>query len=171
MFDWPQDNLGVLDGSALLELRFGEDSGSVLCSLAIATGGVVRPLEHFKAVFMVAIRESSGALPAPPAQPTPTPAPASSATARRPQPRQGSKRRAVEATTEEQWNRIFRDKMISNYTVSVLSYSTLDSRCAECLNLLKQWTILVQGFKILKPQYLLWSLCELFMILHQRSGS
>ena len=95
------DNLGVLDGSALLELRFGEDSGSVLCSLAIATGGVVRPLEHFKAVFMVAIRESSGALPAPPAQPTPTPAPASSATARRPQPRQGSKRRAVEATTED----------------------------------------------------------------------
>jgi len=137
VFDWPQDNLGVLDGSALLELRFGEDSGSVLCSLAIATGGVVRPLEHFKAVFMVAIRESSGALPAPPAQPTPTPAPASSATARRPQPRQGSKRRAVEATTEEQWNRIFRDKMISNYTVSVFSYSTLDSRCAECVRF---WT-------------------------------
>lgn len=92
------DSLGVLDGSALLELRFGAASGSVLCSLAMAAEGVAREMQSFRAVFSVAIRESSGSLP-----PAPTPAPSApaSAASRRPQPRQGAKRRAVEATLED----------------------------------------------------------------------
>ena len=53
-----QDSLGVLDGSALLELRFGAASGSVLCSLAMAAEGVAREMQSFRAVFSVAIRDA-----------------------------------------------------------------------------------------------------------------
>ncbi|CAJ1387637.1 unnamed protein product [Effrenium voratum] len=84
------DSLGVLDGSALLELRFGA-TGPVVCSIASASDGLVRPLQDFRAVLMVAVKEHI-ALPGAPT-PVPSTAPAS---ARRAQPRQGPKRRAVE---------------------------------------------------------------------------
>lgn len=95
------DSLRILDGSALLELRFGAASGSVLCSLAVALEGVAREIQGFRAVFSVAIRESSGSLPAPTPAPSAPPATAASASSRRAQPRQGAKRRAVEATLED----------------------------------------------------------------------
>lgn len=55
-----KDSLGVT-GSALLELRFGEASNSVLCSMATAVSGTVRPLEDFRAAFIVAIRDAGDA--------------------------------------------------------------------------------------------------------------
>eukprot|EP00435_Cladocopium_sp_Y103_P021429 s3148_g5.t1 len=45
------DSLRILDGSALLELRFGAASGSVLCSLAVALEGVAREIQGFRADF------------------------------------------------------------------------------------------------------------------------
>ena len=94
------ENLGLLTGSALLELRFGEDSGSVVCSFAVPSSGSAVPLDDFQAVFMVCIRETT-APQLPPATPQQLPATAASPQNRRPQPRQGAKRRAVEVPNPE----------------------------------------------------------------------
>jgi len=97
------DSLHLLEGSPLLELRFGNDGGTVICRLATAAEGVVKSPQDFSAVLLVATRDLSAGdeVPDPAAAAVPetqqaaatqgTPA----ATGRRPQPRQGSKRRAV----------------------------------------------------------------------------
>lgn len=89
------DSLGVMCGSALLELRFGEDSGSVVCSFAVASMGSAVPVEDFRAVFMVCIREATTVMSATPQPPTASPQ------TKRPQ-RQGAKRRAIEVPQVQQ---------------------------------------------------------------------
>uniref|UniRef100_A0A7S4R0J2 Checkpoint protein n=1 Tax=Alexandrium monilatum TaxID=311494 RepID=A0A7S4R0J2_9DINO len=91
--------LGLADGSALLELRFGAEGGSVACRMAAVADGVVRTLQDFSAVLIIATRSfgdeagTEGGSTAPATlqgtvQATPG--------GRRPQPRQGStKKRAV----------------------------------------------------------------------------
>merc|ERR1719162_630235 len=54
------DSLGLLEGSPLLELRFGSDGGTVVCRLATAAEGVVRSPQDFSAVLLVATRENPG---------------------------------------------------------------------------------------------------------------
>ncbi|CAE7025490.1 VPS10 [Symbiodinium natans] len=105
-------HMGLLDGSALLELRFGDQGGSVLCCMAAGCDDTARPLQDFSAVFMVSTRESTepGGAAAPGVASTASAA-ASAATdppaaatapssARRPQ-RQGPKRRALEAASSD----------------------------------------------------------------------
>lgn len=97
------DSLHLLEGSPLLELRFGNDGGTVICRLATASEGVVKSPQDFSAVLLVATRDLSAGdeVPDPAAVAVPETQPAAatqgtpSATGRRPQPRQGSKRRAV----------------------------------------------------------------------------
>ena len=88
-FGRDMESLGIT-GSPLLELRFGEASASVLCSLAMASDGFARPIEGFQAVLMLGIREALTPVPTP-VVPTPPAAPSQ----RKTQPR-GVKRRAVE---------------------------------------------------------------------------
>lgn len=93
--------LSLVDGSALLELRFGAEGGSVACRLAAASDGMVRPLQDFSAVLIIATRQfGSGDTAAEGGNTTQGTLqgtlPATPAAARRPQARQGStKRRAV----------------------------------------------------------------------------
>jgi len=102
--------LGLIDGSPLLELRFGAESGTVVCRLASVTDGVVRGVQDFSAVLLIATREQPGesqglqgemqaATQQPPgaAQGAVAASQAATPAGRRPQPRQGpgSKRRAV----------------------------------------------------------------------------
>jgi len=94
--------LGVADGSALLELRFGAEGGSVACRMAAVTEGTVRTLQDFSAVLIIATRtgDETGAEGGLTTQGTlqgSVPV-AATPSGRRPQPRQGStKRRAVAA--------------------------------------------------------------------------
>ncbi|CAE7505018.1 ZNF845 [Symbiodinium microadriaticum] len=62
-------HMGLLDGSALLELHFGDQGGSVLCCMAAGCDGTARPMQDFSAVFMVSTRESSSSGAAPGAAP------------------------------------------------------------------------------------------------------
>ena len=86
-FGRDMESLGI-SGSPLLELRFGEASASVLCSLAMASDGEARPIDGFQAVLMLGIREALAPVPTPV---VPTPAPSQRKTQQR-----GVKRRAVE---------------------------------------------------------------------------
>jgi len=89
--------LGLVQGSPLLELRFGADSASVVCVLAAIADGVVRSLLDFSAVFIIATRDlpsDMGSVPPTAAAPTQV-AHANIQPHRRPQPAQGTKRRAV----------------------------------------------------------------------------
>lgn len=92
--------LGIADGSALLELRFGAEGGSVACRMAAVADGVVRTLQEFSAVLIIATRNldeetgAEGQITQGTLQGTVQATPGG----RRPQPRQGStKKRAVAA--------------------------------------------------------------------------
>ncbi|CAE7944707.1 unnamed protein product [Symbiodinium sp. KB8] len=99
-------HMGLLDGSALLELHFGDQGGSVLCCMAAGCDGTARPMQDFSAVFMVSTRESSSSGAAPGAAPATAPATAAepaatAASARRAQRQGGAKRRALEAAPSD----------------------------------------------------------------------
>mmetsp|Transcript_40045 Transcript_40045/g.63594 ORF Transcript_40045/g.63594 Transcript_40045/m.63594 type:complete len:609 (-) Transcript_40045:250-2076(-) len=98
------DALGLLEGSPLLELRFGCEGGVVLCRLATAMEGVVKSPQDFSAVLLVATRELSanaggqdacGTAAATQPQAETQQSAATQGSMRRAQPKQGSKRRAV----------------------------------------------------------------------------
>jgi len=107
--------LGLAEGSPLLELRFGsEGAPTVLCRLAAAADGAVRGLEDFTAVLLLATRDALGASQQAGVDGVPGPLSqvsfaaqgvaagvcgSSSSQSRRPQPRQGPKRRALAAPT------------------------------------------------------------------------
>jgi len=102
------EQAGLMDGSSLLELRFGDEGGSVVCRLASQVNGMVRPLSDFKAVLIIATRDKGGLEGRPPGS-APVPAspaqhPAAAATqttpGRRQLPKQGAKRRAVPVDPE-----------------------------------------------------------------------
>jgi len=92
------ESMGLMDGSPLLELRFGSDGGSVVCRLTSAAQGIVREPQDFMAVLLIATRELPGQVEVPstlPGVPETQTAPATQgvpASGRRGQPRQGSKR-------------------------------------------------------------------------------
>lgn len=105
--------MGLIDGSPLLEVRFGAETGTVVCRLATVMDGVVRGVQDFSAVLLIATREQPGESQGlqgeaqPPTQLPHSSAPGAVAASqgalaanpgsRRPQSRQaqGSKRRAV----------------------------------------------------------------------------
>eukprot|EP00747_Dinoflagellata_sp_TGD_P182378 gnl/TRDRNA2_/TRDRNA2_36612_c0_seq1.p1 gnl/TRDRNA2_/TRDRNA2_36612_c0~~gnl/TRDRNA2_/TRDRNA2_36612_c0_seq1.p1 ORF type:complete len:615 (-),score=105.47 gnl/TRDRNA2_/TRDRNA2_36612_c0_seq1:29-1831(-) len=94
------ETLGLSDGSPLLELKFGAEGGTVVCTAAVAIDGLVRRPSDYSAVLLVATRElpiEPEAAPPPevPAAAPPTATQGVQASTRRPQPRQGAKRRAV----------------------------------------------------------------------------
>mmetsp|Transcript_41388 Transcript_41388/g.74945 ORF Transcript_41388/g.74945 Transcript_41388/m.74945 type:complete len:607 (-) Transcript_41388:208-2028(-) len=88
-------------GAPLLELRFGPDTSSVVCRLVCGTkvpeGRNISAPSDVSAVLLIATRDLQGEsepVTAPEAAATPCPPPSTPA-GRRPQPKQGSKRRAV----------------------------------------------------------------------------
>mmetsp|Transcript_49084 Transcript_49084/g.116839 ORF Transcript_49084/g.116839 Transcript_49084/m.116839 type:complete len:683 (+) Transcript_49084:56-2104(+) len=104
------EGLGIGAGAPLLEMRFGPGTSSVVCRLVAAPQGgnaVLSPVTDFSAVLLIATRDLQGeSQPVQPEAPASTPAqpPSTPAAARKPQPRQGSKRRAVESAVESSFD-------------------------------------------------------------------
>jgi len=101
------ETMNLLDGPVLLELRFGAEGGPIKCRMVVAVDGFVSGLQDFDAVLVVATRElidDAGASAVAVTQPSAPQVPlggsavaatAASQSARRPQPKQGAKRRAL----------------------------------------------------------------------------
>lgn len=109
------EHLGILSGSALLEIRFGSQSSSVVCRIAVACEGLVKSPEDFSAVLIICTRDLlADQSPVPGTQgvgaSTPTPA---ASQARRAQPRQGPKRRTLEASASAEAFHAFPDASAS----------------------------------------------------------
>lgn len=97
--------LGLVDGSPLLELKFGSERGTVVCRMTVVKCGEIVPPADFSGVLLVATRELAGENGTSSTPSLPQTAPGAQQTAahgagRRPLPRQGSKRRAVAAPPE-----------------------------------------------------------------------
>jgi len=142
------ETMGLLDGSPLLELAFGApEGGPVVCRLVVAADGAVRKIVDVDAVLIVATKElcgdEGGAGPAgtqssavqavaPAATASPNVAATQQPTnGRVPQPRQGSKRRAVASLPSVEAFDAFPDHSDSSQMTAALPVRTQSNKTTD----------------------------------------